>query len=332
MWLNDSPIKGNKILLWLARWQEKHWFISLIFVRLSAIWYSLIIAFAGESLGLVFTNAANNKRLSWYGWTISIFLLLLTVLFEAAKLYYQEKKPVHTEEYGFLLLNNLRVRINALFENRQKQMLGLLKKKLDNEPIALFDIIGNPKTNLDIIAEKMRECLCELLLDENNPSWKSDDLFVGIAYNFPQTGLEWHWAISQERGLDLIELTKQPSNGENKSTLRYLLDSKAKFVLYNSKSSAYKDKRYIPDELDEYKDPDKKEGLLGSIACYKGSTRKDGKEIVQFAIMISTYGKRFTEKEDNETIDNIKHNMKEFVLKDFEMRIEHELSYLFLIQ
>ena len=45
--------RDSKFMMWCAKVQEKHWIANFLLVRLSLLWYSLILAYLGEDLNLI---------------------------------------------------------------------------------------------------------------------------------------------------------------------------------------------------------------------------------------------------------------------------------------
>lgn len=99
-------------------------------------------------------------------------------------------------------------------------------------------------------------------------------------------------------------------------------------AFFNSKAKAEKDKHYIEDDLDE-RDGETGE-LLGSIACYKDILKHEDKTYIKYILTVSTYSRRFVVDNNPNVIENVRHNIKEFVLPDFTIRIQKELCFLYL--
>lgn len=321
---------GIKFLLFIYKFQTKHWFVYLLLVRLSVVWYSLVLTYLGEALCLISVSTAGGKRLTIVGWVCTIIITGVIVLGEAAKNYSNSLQTEPFEIGGFALLNNLRAAMANVCKSKYMTLLSeihaIKTECIDTPPV----IVSNPPKQLDQIAKEMAECLRFLLREDGGKRWQPDDLYVSIAYQFPLEGNSWHWA-TEEHGMCLKDLLYSPNMGERSpatmSTLQYVLSDKRSVVFYNSKADAEKDGKYIPDDLDE-RDSDGK--LLGSIACYEGVIKKSDITYIHFVLSVTTYSRPFAT--NPQSVENTKYNMKEFVVSDFFLRIQIELCLLYLNQ
>lgn len=323
---NDSPIKTNKILQFLYDIQEKYWVPCLLLVRLSAVWFSLIIGFLGEAWGLI-NNNGTSKSLSLKGWICTVVIFIAITLGEVSKKYIEKKKEPRFEVGAYVLLSNLRSGVNSLCSKKYKSLITRISELQagDSNPAHLeYD----PIEQIDAIAHEMEKCLRLLLKEDSGPKIQEDDFFVGIVYQFPNESPDWHWGITAERGLSIDDLFKDYENGNVISTLRYLLSLKGHSVFFNSKATAAKKGYYVADDLDEF---DEHNFPVGSIACYEGEVKKNNVTHIKYVIMITSYGVKFASDEnDNDAIENVKHNMRDFVVTDFQTRIQNELCSLYI--
>lgn len=325
--MSNSPVKTSKFLRKCAEIQETHWFLSLLIVKLSAVWYSLVIGFAGETCRLVFVTTKGTKALTFWGWVSSITILGLIVLGEASTKYMKMKTPPKFEIGAYQLLLNLRAGIDSFCNSKYRSLVSKIdtaRKKRDDTG---KKIEGRPIEEIDILAHEMEKCL-KTLLEEDKKQPK--DIFVSIIYQLPQEDKnKWYWGIKDEKGLSLDELLAKGSDGR-KSTVRHLLDNKGHFVFYNSKAKAYEEKKYITDDWDNLEQGEGEQDLRGSIACYEGFVKRNDIFFIKYVIMISTYKSKFSECEDSNIIKNIKGNIHDFVISDFETRIQNELCTFYL--
>lgn len=323
---NDSPVKTNKLLQRLYDVIETHWVLYLLLFRLSAVWFSLIVGFLGEPWGLINSNGTS-KSLSLKGWACSIVIFSVITLGEVSKKYIEKKQEPRFEIGAYVLLNNLRSGINSLCNKKYKSLVTKISELQEGDSSSAY-VEYDPMEQIDEIAHEMEKCLRLLLKEESGPKIQEDDFFVGIVYQFPLESSDWHWAITAERGLSIDDLFKDYDGGNKMSTLRHLLSSKGNSVFYNSKANAAKKGYYIADDLDEY---DENDLPLGSIACYEGEVKKNNVTHIKYVIMITSYGVKFTSDDnDSEAIENVKHNMKDFVVTDFQTRIQNELCSLYI--
>lgn len=328
----QAPVKKSRLkrfLTWIANVQINHPFSNLLLVRLSAIWFSLILTYFGESLSLIYIDPVTNKRgFSLFGIIATVFIILATTLGELAKLYYEQSDNEPFEVGGFIFLNNLRNAFNITCKNKYSTLLSKIHALKSTQSNDIPAIISDPPKQLNIIADEMQNCLRHLLREDNNKHWaKDDDLFVSIIYQFPEEGTnaKWYWA-TEEHGLGIEGLLKDYEGGKT-STFKYLIANKGSVRFFNSKADAEKNCMYIEDDLDERDDNG---NLMGSIACYEDFIKKGDIEYIHYVLMISTYSKKFTSSLSKEAVDNVKHNMKEFIISDFQFRIRIELCLLYL--
>lgn len=322
---NNPPVKKNKFLMWCSDIQQKHWGYYLLLVRLSALWFSLFIAFLGEPMHLVTVTDSGSKILTWFGWICTIVIFSVIAVGEYAKKYAEKAYSEPFEIGGFALLNNLRSGINTICDSKYRTLLSQIHAIKETQTFETPLIVSDPPKQLDSIAKEMANCLCQLLKD--NSRWKADDLYVSIAYQFPLEGQEWHWA-TEEHGMSLEELLA-PATDKGISTLNHLLSSKGSSVFFNSKAEAEQRKIYLADDSDER---DEQGNLMGSIACYEHHVKKHDVTYIRFVLMVTTYSKRFVPDDSPEIIDNVKYNMKSFVVSDFIVRTRIELCLLYLDQ
>lgn len=331
-WISNLMIK-------FAEWQQLHWVLSIILVRLLAVWFSFILAFAGEPL-LIRVVSEGKKQLTLLGIVCSFFLILFAAFSEISLKYLNMKDQKSHDNGAMVILRNLRDSTLSLCESKYNTLLQEISRIKNNRNQSVPEIISNPEKQLDGLANQMTNCLCQLLQDGKGDKWRQSDIFVSIAYEFPtdSPGI-WHWA-TRERGLSLGELFA--TDKDCVSTMRFRLQSKGNKTFYNSKQEAFLDKKYIPDSDDEY---DANGNLLGSIACYEDTIKKNDIAYVHYILTISTYDKHFVsinpgnfesqEEADRAYIDaveTVKYNMYKNIVLDFMMRARVEFCLLYLSQ
>lgn len=325
-------IKGNKFLLFISTLQTHYWFVYLLIVRLSLLWYSLILTYCGNDLKLVHSLENGRKVLTKTGWVGTVIITILVIVGEAAKKYSESLQELPSGSGGFAVLNNLRNGFQRICNSKYQTLLSeihSIKKGQSIDLNTIPDIISNPIKQLDIISKEMAVCLRYLLREDGDSNWQDDDLYISIAYQFPKENDDWHWA-TEEHGMCFEELlTPQFDENQSKniiSTFKYLISSKGNVVFFNSKAQAYERGKYIPDDLDEYNNGK----LLGSIACYEDVIKKSDVNYIRFILTITTYSRPFAS--ETQFVENIKHNMKTFVIADFFSRIRIELCLLYIEQ
>lgn len=149
---------------------------------------------------------------------------------------------------------------------------------------------------------------------------------MNIYYRFCNLDNQWHRSKSgkQEKGLATRDLTT------GNTAFSQCLSSKDNYVYYHSKKAAYDMQCYVPDELDG------REGephyLEGSILCKRFSVICNDNKYIDIVVAISTYGKKFSKYEDEETQNIISYNIKNNILNEYEPLIKDALCDLYIQQ
>ena len=331
--------RTGKILLWCARWQQEHWVLSLILVRISAIWFSLIVNYGGSFLKLTKIEDDQNQ-LTLLGWFLTILLVGWISLNEVANEYKWNKTQDKYDIAAAFVLRNLRDATASLCDSKYNTLLNEIDKIRQNSNCPIPQIISDPEKQLDGLSNQLSNCLCQLLQEDKGERWRINDVCVSIAYEFPSEKPNvWHWA-TKERGLSLDKLFNE-TDGKPISTMLHCLKSKGNKVFFNSKQKAFEDKHYLPDQFDEY---DSDGNLLGSIACFEDTIKKNDIVYIHYILSISTYDKKFVsinidnienQEEANEVYkkaeDAVKYNIHKIIVTDFLMRAKVEFCLLYLL-
>lgn len=329
----------GKALLKYASWQHKHWILSLLLVRLLAVWFSFVVTYAGETLYLIEVLENGRKQFTVFGIICTLLLIAFVTFGEISLKYDREKDHKKYERGAAFMLRNLRDATSTLCDSKYNTLVSVIdniKKSSGND---IPEIISNPEKQLDGLASQISNCLCQLLQEDKGEKWRVEDVFVSIAYEYPSDAPgQWHWA-TRERGLSLQELFREGTEGQI-STMVYCLRNKGNKVFYNSKQTALAEKHYVPDLGDEY---DADGNLLGSIACFEDTIKKNDVVYIHYVLTISTYDKKFVsidasnyeaqEEADTayqEAEDAVKYNMYKNVVSDFMMRARVEFCLLYL--
>ena len=241
-----------------------------------------------------------------------------------AQRYYEYYKLNNDKDKRKLfVLEQVNAETNKICDNKFITLKKLILKIKNGENVTFPKIVSRPCDQLKHILEKINTCLCKLL-SQKEYTIKPDDLYVSLYYNFPLENNEWKQAdnLSPEKGLSINELLN-----DDHSTFSKVLKSREPFLLYNSKEKALKNDSYIRDEEDR---EDNEHNLKGSIACYRIIIKENGREIIKAVLSIGTYDKKFVNSDDKKTIDNVKFNMDEYILKPFIRRLNVELCLLYL--
>lgn len=315
--------RNNRFLLKCAEIQRKHWFLTLVLIKLSALWFSLIVAYLGNDLGLT-TVKDTTKILTFRGWIFTILIAVIVLLGECS-LKYEGTVYDDREAYkeGYKLLGNLVLKLSKACVEKRTTLMGVIHRIKTGQESNSIRIVSDPINQIKVITNEINDCLCYFLRNSNGEKWRYQDLYVSIIYNYSSENNKWYWA-TEEKGLPLESLL---GNSDPQSTMKHLMSVTENCAFFNSKEDANKAGNYIPDEFDEYDEEGK---LLGSIACFERHLRKSDKEYIHYILSISSYSQRFSIDNSKSAISTIKHNIKELIINDFIERIDIELCLLYL--
>lgn len=329
---------GN-ICLKYAKWQRKHWFLSLLLVRLLAVWFSFIVTYTGETIGLIKVLDGGQKQFTIFGMVCTLVLIAFVTFGEVALKYDHEKVQNENDSGAAFVLRNIRDAASALCDSKYNTLITEIDRIRNTPYRRIPEIVSNPEKQLDALSSQLASCLCQLLQEGKGEKWRMEDVFVSIAYEYPLDAPNiWHWA-TKERGLSLDVLLKDDV-GKPISTMLHCLKSKGNKVFFNSKQKAFDEHHYVPDQIDEY-DSDGK--LLGSIACFEDTIKKNDTVYIHYVLTVSTYDKKFVSidasrfetqeeayKAYKEAEDAVKYNMHKNIVADFLIRARVELCLLYL--
>lgn len=319
----------NRFLLWCAHEQRKHWFVYFFLIKLSAVWYPLLLTFYGQKIHAINIDANSGSLIfTKFGWFITVVLLAIILIGERSLKYEGLANDVTYFERMNNILLYLRESKNNVCKSKCRTLLSEIKRVRSRKDAVPQRIISNPAKQLEMIANEISDCLCEFLSEEGQDKWRVDDIYVSIAYYRPADKSDWHWA-TEEKGLSLKDLLQEKRDDKKivKSTFKHIIDSGVDNIFYNSKADAEAKGCYICDDLDER---DENEAPLGSIACYKRTLKQDDSKYITYIVSVTTYSRRFVSDDSQDAVDNTKYNMKHLVLSDFMKRIDIEMCLLYL--
>lgn len=279
----------EKIASILFSFSEKHWVISWVLISLSGIWYSLVLAFLGDRLGLITQTKNGLVRLSALGWILTAALILVTSSIKIAEKYHSshntEKLEVEdqraTADFFFSVCDGTG-KTSSYQENSYIACIEKITNHIDDINVINY----TPCTQVERIIENLRETIVKNIAER---STRFNDLYVGVAYNLPLLDSEkWTWCQNtHEQGLCIREAMSESAS------FYQLINggTHERRVFYNSKAQAAADGLYIADSEDV---TDINTGkLLGSIACYFFELKKNDITYIKIAIGISTYRNKF---------------------------------------
>lgn len=306
----------KRVLIKTHESRQKKPVLFTIYLSVYASW-SLILTYWGGNLLI-----NSNHNLTVAGHLITFVLIALFFLIEIAYAY-NDKINNNIYKRKLVILENVDSGTNRICEYKfitLKKKIWLIKS---GKTTKIPQIISDPCNQLKHILEKMNDCLCEILSQENSYSFNHDEIYIGLYYNFPMENKIWKQTerLTPEKGMDIKDLKNK------KTTFSKLLNSNDSLLFFNSKEEAKQKDSYIQDEEDHV---DENGELKGSIACRKIIIRDSERLLIQAVLAISTYEKRFIEKNDEETIKNSRYNIDKFILDPFLKRINIELCLLYL--
>lgn len=324
--------KIKVLLRKLADCLNEHWIWKTIILFLPSIYLPVVVKYAGDKLGL---SDATGKLTTVGIWiTIILYVSVLGINILASykskrdKEIEEQKEVKHKEEiqqykneivsydetlavYTRLLnvIGNIcDVKLEAIYNYINTSLEGGVFHKPFNETVY-------PEKQLKSIAKELKTCLSEITRPPVN------QISVSMAYEFPGVGSALKWIDQQEiaQCMQLSQLKK------NESTTFYKIYSgQSNFLFFNDKSKAASQGKYVFDKKDHrYHD-------VGSIICDEIALEDEGGKIARIILTISTYGYKFTDSEDEETLNNMSDMIEEVILQQFEKRIRIELALLFV--
>lgn len=313
----------KKNLIRLHEWVQKKWLIVSIIMSTSSVWFSLILNFFGEELNLIATDTNGKRQFTVSGIILTVIVVFFSCLLVMAQRYYEyDKLNNDRDKRKLFILENVDLETNRICDNKFITLKKKIWKIKNGKDIEFPQIVSKPCEQLKHILEKMNNCMCKLL-SQNEYAIQSNELYISLYYNFPLEDSVWRQAdsLSPEKGLTINELL------DEKSTFSNVLNEKGAFVFYNSKEQARKQEKYIKDGEDRVNENDE---LKGSIACYRLSVKEQNHELIRAVLSITTYNKKFVNSDERKIIENVKYNMDEYILKPFVKRLDIELCLLYL--
>lgn len=322
----------KKILVCLADFLNEHWIWKTIILFIPSIYMPVIVKYSGEKLYLSFDNG----ELTLIGCIVTVIVYFIVLCVNILSSYKakrdkekdSEKEASHKEEidkyiddiqgyantlnvYGKLMnaIGNIcELKLTTIGNYINSSLLDGVFHKPFNETV-------NPQRQLREIAKEIRTCLSEITA----PPF--DNISVSMAYEFPTINKATWWIDQQEiaQCMTLGKLKKNPN-----TTFYKVYSGKSDFLFFNDKAKAAKENNYVFDNKDHrYHD-------IGSIICDEISIIQEDEKIARLILSISTYGYKFTDKEEKDVIDNMSYMIEEVLLQQFEKRIRIELALLYI--
>lgn len=278
----------KKFMPKIKNFTSKHWLFSLLFGKLSGIWFSLIITYFGEKFYLIEVNKTSDVSLTSWGIiaTIGVFIIncCLAIIEKYGEIADETKNNLEIttaqRDLFHTILNSTSTICRYKMENQLKQISNI---HAGNQ---LADhVYTEPCTQLKHISDQFIENLA-FLASEKKHVHEKDDFQVHLLYNFPKVD-EHHWE-NAESFSGLI------TSDSCKDTLQNFLKKKESSILFNSKQKAFEDHFYEKDTLDEY---DTNGKLNGSIACFMLEYYIKNEIFIRAVLVISTRKKQIIDVE-----------------------------------
>lgn len=330
---SDKEQFFGRVVKSIASFLHKRFIFTFVFVEASAVWLPLLFTLLGSNFGLLSTKD-DTFPITWRG---AIFLILyaIFILICRLSLHYEAKinnshatlkNQLNEEREAAAVWADLNKSGSIICENKLRTLTACLDTYLERQTAEPPEIISNPQSQLDSIADEISTRMEHLLkIDQRKQTDQS--FYTSIIYRFPQENSpSWHCA-TMKKGLTIEELLTEKDG--YKSTFLHLLNKRGHTVFFNSKQTAYEKKCYIPDDEDFFDDDDK---LMGSIACFRYNVmNRADKVLVDFVITITSYHRKFVENESNPNVINtIRDNIIRVFMPGYVMRAKIELCLLYM--
>lgn len=131
----------------------------------------------------------------------------------------------------------------------------------------------------------------------------------------------WRWIVGREQTMqkDLNVFVRQ------KNTVYYtLINENETVVFYNDKQEKEKQKKYYMSARD------KRHNKIGSIFGVQLMFSNNAESFVEGIMVISTYGKKFVEDNDNVKINQLQRLIIDDLLPNYQRMLETEMGVLYL--
>ncbi|MBR2477123.1 MAG: hypothetical protein IKB50_03190 [Clostridia bacterium] len=314
----------KKALKWINGFNKKQWLFVSIFTTTSGVWFSLVLNFWGNSLNLTRINSDGSREFTLLGAALTLATIIWSMLSYASQRYCEyhasnlkiDEETVNQTETMYETVGSGVANVFEDVVSNKISYIDNLENGVEKIPKQIFT---KPCNELKRITEEICKNLSKLL-SYKEYNIKERDISVNLFYKFQYQCDQWHRIDSSrnETGMTINELF---SDG---TTIHECLNSPTKFVYYHSKEDAKNANHYIPVHLDEY---DNKKKLKGSIVCYEVVVYKGDLEYIDCMISISTYRKKFSNKEDG---DIIAYNIKNNILSEYIPLIKSALCDLYV--
>lgn len=295
----------------ISNFFAKHFYIIPVLDIFVLIWFSLILPFGGAKFKLLVDNTLTKS-----GWLFSSIVVIIPLIMTLIKACSdkaandddsKERAIREADLYKTLLRSFLNICDKKAIYLANK--LSYLKNSQKNQSL-------NPMAQLEEIIKQLKTSLSFLLSDEKNRI-DTEEMYVNILCNFDDSE-KWIAIPGDQRGISKDELMRE------NSFFTYIKNINSCYDFNNNKQDLYEVNHYIKDERDTIEDGK----LLGSILGYRIQIRTEQHKIMAI-LFVSTFERKFINAEDKTYISNVRNNIKNIILKQFEPRIRIELCNLY---
>lgn len=315
---------------------EDNWIVSLFLVKLSGVWFSLVLAFFGN--GWLTENSEKGRYLTALGWILTVVVLLLNLGMSMIDRYCE----IHTKDKEELVKitaeRDLLVEVNSSVDTICKNKLHTQLHEIENvmrcgqlAPL----IYTNPCRQIQNILDELSRSISFLISDKTHRFDKSE-IHTNLICNFPFSDRSTWYNIDEYSASVSNVITNK------KSTFVYLLDAERPYVFFNDKQEAFGKGHYYPTDLDEV---DGNGNLKGSIGFFLLTFRNSSGEYIKAVLTIATYkrhivdenellktlGKKVdTQKVIKDACDTLAYNINSSLVDNYRNRIGIELCNYYM--
>lgn len=317
----------KRILLTISRWHNDKFIVVSLISTLLGVWLPTTLDYLDAYIPLFVIDAESNVRRPKKVVFVIIILSMLWSLIVAIADRYNNK---NNETMGISAdtIGHTETIYETVGASVSTVHNDIVSRKIDFLHDALSGIadpnlyIGKPCEDIKRISSEISNTLSRLLTSKHF-NIRNTDIYTTVFYSFRGDNGKWHRADSEkhESGLSIDSLLSAGS------TLYEALHSVDNFVYFHSKEDARRQNKYLPSALDQ----STKDGKLkGSIACYRLTVVKGGNTYIQCVICVATYNKQFSPDSKEGTIQNIKHNIENNLLNEYEPLLKGALCDLYI--
>lgn len=311
--------KVKDLLKRLADYFNVHWIKKTIVLFIPTIWLPFFIKYWGDALGL-----SQDGELSKFGiliTTIIFGLVLFINVLSSYKAKLEKDRELQMQLEMKQLKSNLSICETVMdsiydicdvkYDTLLDYMEGIETNKTCEKP---FLSTVHPTKQLKAISDELAKCFSEIT------DIRKNELIVSMAYSLSENNWKWVDFRKLHGCATLEELINNP-----RSTFYQVYSGKSEFVFYNNKAQAEQMGNYVFDTKDN------SHRNIGSIICQRIEVGTEDKIQAVLVLSISSYGKKFVQKDESEeNIRNVENTIRNVILKQFEKRICIELSDLFI--